>query len=662
MARTLTIIVVSLLMMTTGLSTALADQIFPKGQYGTLDQNMERHARQFYYISALPFGLSLDAHAADQTAIDKVNQFLSQTASDDFKAVTGSHPFEILSSYGEYGDLGFFGGVALAGTAYHYMTLKRDGAEADELKLARERLVRAANSWHVFYEIPGGNGVVARGLRRRVPEDPNDPPIPNVEIELTPLADEDGNPLPDPKDNGTYRADNSGGSLPEGVWYWKDSCSKDQLVGQIFAMVALYDAMKDDPDIDQSLVERMVEDARGVAKMLMTKRDAAEVFGVPFSGMYDLIIMDADGRPTFHHGLNPKSIEKFYVPNDSKDFNKFNLIMAIGVIHGLFHVTGDEDIEEFLYNEMLYSRNYLNMVNMTSAEGSFDYIYKGTNTNFDAPDMISIALWMGLYLENDKAVSSVLRQFMEENWWDRPDEIHTAKLCKQPLWHSIYMTLTDQGVSQDMIDETADLLEGFNLGPYLNTARENCDATELEAGQCTAIDGETILTLSPPNSEDKRLSTEALHPSIRPPSNFDSRSNPFNVNGGGGNRINPGGDMYAAYWISRYMTASVKDEFNLSPNARNHMPVGGWPEPEADGDEELEMENDETPEDGDIEQEEDLTENDDEAVVDGDDDVEQEEDTTETNNGDGCNSTESSPLAFIMLLLLALLGFKRIRI
>ena len=72
------------------------------------------------------------------------------------------------------------------------------------------------------------------------------------------------------------------------------------------------------------------------------------------------------------------------------------------------------------------------------------------------------------------------------------------------------------------------------------------------------------------------MATEALHPSIRPPSNFDARSNPFDVNGGGGLRINPGGDLQASYWIGRFMQASPAGQANLSPNARDHMPVGGW--------------------------------------------------------------------------------------
>lgn len=549
--------------------------ILSEGQFPQLDEQMRRHGRQFYFFNALPFGLSLDAHVADEADRALVDQFLAQDASDDVEAVTGSHTFEILSSYGEYGDLGFFGGVALAGTAFEYLTLKREGGPAAELERARARVVRAAESWHIFYVIPGGGGLVARGIRRMQPEDPSDPPIPVTYPDMVDLFDADGNPLPQPKNNGTYRWDNSGGLLPEGVWIWKDSCSKDQLVGQVLGMVTLYEAMKDDPQIDPALVERLQEDARLVGEMLMTPRDIEPLEGPVGQGIYDLIIMDADGRPTYHHDLNPLSLEKIYLDVSSPTFNRFNLIMAIGVMKGLHHVSGDERIERFLYEEMLHRREYLDKVNRE--QGAIDYIYMGRNTNFDNPDMSSIALWLALYLENDPQVTDALRQFLETGWWSREDEIHTAALAKQPLWHAVYLAVTQEGVPNELVDELADLLLGFELGPYWHDERINCDEDELAAGECLAVDGVTTITLDGQNDGGSWMATEALHPSIRPPSNFDARSNPFEVNGGGGMRLNPGGDLQTAYWMSRYMSASAPGEANLSPHARDHGPVGDWP-------------------------------------------------------------------------------------
>ncbi len=256
---------------------ATAAPMVELGDYPELASQMARHARQFYGISALPFGLSLDGHYDDDQDRVLIEQFLAQDGSDDFEAVTGSHPYEVLSGYGEHGDLGFFGGVALASTALTYMTLKRDGAPSAELAVARERVIHAADSWHVFYVVTGGDGLVARGIVPLVPENADDPPLPGSAPETTPLFDGQEQPLPMPKDNGTNRADNSGGVLPAGHWQWKDSCSKDQMTGQVLGMVMLYEAMKDDPDIDQDLVERLAEDARGVGRMLMEPREISEL-------------------------------------------------------------------------------------------------------------------------------------------------------------------------------------------------------------------------------------------------------------------------------------------------------------------------------------------------------------------------------------------------
>jgi MYXO-CTERM domain-containing protein len=561
---------------------AAAEPIFPAGANPALDAQLRRHGRQFYELNARPFGLSLDVWYASADARALIEQFLAQDQSDDFVAVTGQHPFTIIREYGEHGDLGFFGGNALAATAYEYLTLKREGAPAADLARARARVVRAAESWHVFYVVTGGGGVVARGIRRLVPEDASDPPIPDSPPTLVPLFDESGAPLPQPKDNGSERADNSGGVLPAGVWTWIDSCSKDQLVGQVFGMVALYDAMKDDPDIDQALVRRLQADAKLVGEMLMTVRDITQLEGPNGEGSYDLIIMDADGRPTKFHDLNPKSLEKWYFPAESSQFNRFNVIMALGIIKGLLHVAGDPALEAYLYQELMGTRQYLDLLSRT--EGAVDYIYNGANTNWDDPDMTADALWLAVYLETDPEVLAPLRAFLEERWWAPAGEPFAAVHAKQPWWHLIYLTLTDRGVDAALRDEARDLLEGFSLGPYFNDPRENCDAAELAARECVALDGVTVLHLIE-GPEGQLMADEALHPSIRPPSNYDSRSNPFAVNGGGGDLLNPGGDLLAAYWVGRYMEASAAGQSNRSPFAATHMPIGGWPpdEPGADG-------------------------------------------------------------------------------
>jgi hypothetical protein len=558
-------------------TAAVAAPIFPADSFPGLHEELLRHERAFYQVSARPFGLSLDSHFKVED-VATVDAWLAQDGEPDLETFAGKHPFEMLHTYGEYGDLGFFRGAGVVGTAFRYLALKKEGASEEALAEARARVVAAADSWHVFYQV-GGQGVVTRGIRLLRPIEEGAPPIPNAMVPTVPLFDVDGKPLPQPKNNGTYRDDNSAGVLEEGRWGWTDSCSKDQMVGQILGMVSLYEAMHGDDGFEQALVERIRGDARMVAKMLMEKRDISTLETPMGKGEFDLIIMDADGRATFHHDLNPRSIEKFYAPAGATVFNLFNGIMAMAVMKGLFHVTGDEDIEAFLYEELLGERRFLEWLPADADPKPLDYIYMGLRTNTDNPDMTAVALFLNLYLEKDPEVARPLRTFLEERWWDRPDESRTAKLSKQVYWHAFYMALTDRGVDPALIQETADLLTAYELGPYWNPERINCDEDEIEAGSCLAVDGETVLTLAGQDDKGRWMATEALDPSIRAPSNFDARSNPFRVNGGGGLRLNPGPDLLAAYWLGRFMEANPAGTANLSPNAREHMPVGGEPEP-----------------------------------------------------------------------------------
>ncbi|MCB9786146.1 MAG: hypothetical protein H6744_05560 [Deltaproteobacteria bacterium] len=566
--------------------TAQAAPLLVPGEHPELDAAMARHERQFYGVNAVPFGLSLNAHfppaasPAGAEARSVIDAWLQQDAEPDFEAQTGKHPFELVTTYGEHGDLGFFGGVALVGTAFEYMTLKREGAAPDVLAAARARVVRAAESWHVFYAVTGGGGLVARGIRRLVPEDSSAPPIPDPPETPVPLFDADGKPLPAPKDNGTERADASGGALPAGTWSWIDSASKDQLSGQVLGMVALYEAMKGDPDIDQALVTRMQADARGVGEMLMQKRELlgleTAVGFAPPGTLYDLIIMDADGRATFFHDLNPLSLEKVYISPDEGNFNMFNLLMAWGIIKGLLHVTGDERLEAFLYEDLLDQREFPRKVDEREAAGALDYMYSGLRTNFDVPDMTAVVLFLGIWLETDPEVAAPLRGYLETGWWQRPGESHTARLAKQPLWHALYLALTEEGTDAGLRGELADLLSGFPLGPYWQDARTNCDEAEIAARECLAIDGTTVLELEGQAENGRWMAKEALDPRIRPNSDFNARSNPFEVNGGGGgDRLNPGGDLMAAYWLGRYFEQRAPGERAVSPNARAHRPIGG---------------------------------------------------------------------------------------
>ncbi len=537
-----------------------------------LDTHMSRHSRMFSAFHAAPFGIGIDVSYADEEALEEIEAFIAQDDAWDVEAVTGRHPFELVRDYSGPSGIGLRGGGAVPGTAFRYMTLKREGASDTELEIARRDVVRAIETLHVVTVITGEPGRVARGVQRLEPENPDDPPLPfGDRREPLPLADEEGRPLPLVKNNGAPRADNSGGLLPEGHWSWEDSCSKDQLIGWLMAMVTLYDAARDDPDIDQALVRRMEDDARAIGAMLREKQTFTTILGDEEE--YDLIIMDADGRPTYHHDLNPFILEGLYFPQGKQQFNTFNLFMAVGALRALLHVSGCPELEEFFYDELMERRGYLEMMAGTRGTG-IDYLFVNEETNFSNVNMIAIALFLAIYTESDPQVLAVLRQHMEERFWNVPDTRQSARNLKQPYFMALYTAMTERGTDLEVVAEAANLLMEWPLAPYLATERINCDEEEIEAGSCLAIDGETTLELSPaPGRGGHVVALAPLPPRIRPASNFDARSDPFRVNGGdGGQRMMPGGDLLAAYWLLRYLEPLAPGDAAGSPFVRAREP------------------------------------------------------------------------------------------
>ena len=536
-----------------------------------LDAQMERHTRLFYGLHAYPFGVGLTiARLKDAGMLQSIRDWLWNGKGKSLMEFTGLHPYEIVAEYEGPAGIGLRGGGAVIGTAFRYMALKQENAPPDVLDSARQEVVKALkNIWviHVITGIPHG---IARGAMLLKPLNQGEPPFPHPQVNIVPLFDENGEPLPKEKNNGCDRADNSHGLLPEGLWYWQDSCSKDQLVGWVAAMATLYDASKDDPTVDQALVSQLEQVACNVGAGLREKQKFQAVDGNTYE--YDLVIMDADGRPTLHHDLNPYSLDGTYFPPDSPFFNVFNAVMAMGILKGLYHVCGDEELRAFLYDELIGRRGYLDRIEASDAT---DYIYMGAKTNFSNVNMIAIALFLNIYFEGDEVIASRMRRFMENRWWDVKGVLQSAKNLKQPYFYALYEAMTDKGSSDERTNEVARLLLSFTLDPYTDEQRINCDDEEIANKKCIAIDGKTVITLQDvTNRGDKPIATEALDPSIRPPSNFDARSDPFEVNGGGGGTgLNPGGDLHTAYWLLRYLPFKLHGESSKSPFARGTNPV-----------------------------------------------------------------------------------------
>ena len=250
-----------------------------------LADKLERFRRVQHGVLSVPLGWGLEAFVSDPTARQDIADFAAADV-DTFEEFSGQHIYAALDDYGEFGDLGMFGGVQAAGDAFRYAVLRDTGAPAAEVDAARDQLVAMLDGLHWYTAVTGTPGVVARGLRRAVPQ-AGAPPLPGTLPATVDLFDGNGDPLPADKVP-TWRDDVSG-DLPELLWL--DDTSKDQFIGYVFALGAAYDAIADDDTIPAELTERLVQDARQIAASLMVEREVGE-------HTLDLVLVDADGRRT----------------------------------------------------------------------------------------------------------------------------------------------------------------------------------------------------------------------------------------------------------------------------------------------------------------------------------------------------------------------------
>lgn len=170
--------------------------------------------RLFHAVNASSTGLNTEVRV--ETAAGKA-------ALDAFLAGDGGElPVTVVDRWAKVA--GAYAGVGVAADAFRYGTLHDQGAPCDEVDEARAHLQRDLDALHLAVAITGEPGVIARGFAR------GDLPGVGADVETVPLFDDGGAPLPEEKNNGTWREDNSeAGAYPEYVW--EDSCSRDQYVG-----------------------------------------------------------------------------------------------------------------------------------------------------------------------------------------------------------------------------------------------------------------------------------------------------------------------------------------------------------------------------------------------------------------------------------------------
>jgi hypothetical protein len=230
--------------------------------------------------------------------------------------------------------------------------------------------------------------------------------------------------------------------------------------------------------------------------------------------------------------------------------------MALGAVRVLATVSGDAEVAAF-YEQIAFDRGYGGML------PDADIVVLGMLTDFSNVNMTHIALFNVLHFETDPDLIAAATAGMEGLWAE--GEVRGAWHYNS-AWYNV-LQAASRPVDDAVIEGALDNLRGFRDPPYFNDEVVNCDEDEIPTGTCLAIDGETLIeifgewegdTFVPTGmaSGDPLVATTFVPQHVRPPSNFEWRSSPYRLNGGGTTLLNPGGDFRAAYWAGRYLTRS----------------------------------------------------------------------------------------------------------
>ncbi len=504
----------------------------------TLDDKAHDLDRGFHAIHAWPTGVNTEVRANDDAARATIERFFVEHDGWDFEAFTSSlgdaRTLPETVSWAKVA--GAYAGAGVAADAFRYAVLRDEGAACDEVERAREHLHRGLDAMHRAFAITGVEGVVARGYQRA--------DLPGGAHETTPLFDAEGAPLPEEKNNGTWREDQSG-VYPEYVW--EDSCSRDMLIGWVLGMAAAWEVTRGDPTIDATRLRTLADDADALATSLARVGESGR----------DLEIHDADGRLTFHAYLHESAVDRAYI--DRFAGNGQHAAMALGIVAALARIGDDPEVDRWLHEELVFRRDLPGIVR--EHVGLIDF---GAMTNFSNHNMTWTGLWLAnRYLCDDDARELVREGTMVE-LYAREGSSRRVDTMGQTFFDLVYLAArgrahADRALDSDELDPAAlarglQTLDEFPAPPYWAIARENCDADEIASRACIAEDG-TALTIDPMSGRgDAVVATTPVPMRIRPPSNYFWRSDPYRVNGEGDpNALYPGVDFRLAYWMGRFL-------------------------------------------------------------------------------------------------------------
>ncbi len=506
------------------------------------DADLARKARlvdrQWTTFNAAAHGLSSDVGVAEEDRA-LVEGWLSEKDDWDFEAYAGKPATEVISSHHKVA--GLYGGVGAAADAYRYGVLRDQGYPKAEVDQARKQLLRAMDAIHLATRITGVPGVIARGFGRI------DLPGDGQNVTTVPLKDGDGNPLPEPKNNGTWREDFSG-EYPN--YRWEDSCSRDMYVGWVSAYAAVWEVIAEDPAFSDELKQRLRKDATDIARELMVVRD----------GVHDLEIPDADGRTTYHGYLHENTIDRVYVPGP---LNGFTAMMSVGIVAAWVYVTGDADLEAWFEDELLAKRR----IHEVARDKVGLVVDLGEVSNYSNYNMAFQGGWLAIsYLRNEEARAAV-REGLGPGLYDRPGRGRQPREIGHSLFDFTWAAAKGDYSAHRPMTEEPDL-DALESGLWtLRHWREpptwgegilncpdavcDCDDPEVSSSECTAEDGRPLTVLGCVGRNCDLICVEPLPITIRPTSNYYWRSNPYRPNGGGGGLL-PSVDFRIAYWMARW--------------------------------------------------------------------------------------------------------------
>jgi hypothetical protein len=474
----------------------------------------EQTERQANGLSAAAVGATSELSIADAAARETITSWI----------LSGSPEVEseaLVSSWAKVA--GAYGGVSIAADAWRYGALREEGAPCAEVEAAAVRLDQALEALQLAMEITGTEGVIARGFAR------NDLPG-DGQSETTPLFDESGNPLPEEKNNGIWRADNSG-KYP--TYSWEDSVSRDQLIGWTAGMAAAWEVIREDPRFSEEQRQRLAAASRALLQSLMTVQESG----------YDLEIRDADGRMTYHGILHHESVDRYYIPGAK---NALNAALSLGIVGGLVFAADDPAITDWFLDDLIAARDLPGIVRDESRQ-----IKLGYESNYSNYNMVYIGgMVASRYLCDEGAREAVntglidLYQGESRDPIEQDQALYDLAFAMATGGISVWGGGEPEGVAMEKVNR---ILTEFPDPPFWAQPVENCDAEEIAAKSCTLTDG-TVVELA-----DETVAEQPIPMRARPPSNYFWRTNPYEFNASGSEEaLYPAVDWRIVYQAGRW--------------------------------------------------------------------------------------------------------------